>query len=176
MSVAQNIGLTAEGTDCKSAPTGIKIIGIVAILFFFNSCISLSSYKQKEDYFEYWKLDTLSCKRFRTVEHARYIKDSLKLRNKSKEFVIDILGNPDDVLTRNLLTKKGISKYLALENPTADDIPLLGKGAYLNTTNLIYYYDTPCINGVMDSDDNCWVEISIISNKDKVKSVVIGCR
>jgi hypothetical protein len=136
----------------------------------------LSSYKQKEDYVEYWKLDTLSCKKNRTGEQAHYITNSLKLRGKSKEFVINILGKPDTVLTYNILTKKGISKYIALENPTASDIPLLGKGAYVKVTSLMYYYDTPCINGVMDSDDNCWVQIDIASELNKVGFVGIGCK
>jgi hypothetical protein len=152
----------------------IKIIGIVFILSFLGGCASLSSYKKKEDYFKYWKLDTLSCKEFRTYEQACYITDSLYLKNKS--VVINILGNPDTVSTFRILTKKGASKYFVLENPTADDIPLLGKGAYVDITNFIYYYNTPCINGVMDSFDYCTVEIRIISKSNKIWSKVIRCQ
>jgi hypothetical protein len=100
---------------------------------------------EKEDRFEFWKLDTATCKKIRTAEDARYIEDSLNWENKTKKFVIDILGNPDTLI---ILNKKSQA--------------------------LVYYYDTPCYNGIMDTLDNCWVDIIIVSNK--VKFVGIGCK
>ena len=89
------------------------------------------------------------------MEQARYIWDSLKLKNKSKEFVIDILGNPDTLTFETFNTKKKAS---------------------VNAIVLKYYYDTPCIDGLMSIYDNCWVEIDIDVASNKVKFVGIGCK
>ena len=131
----------------------IKIIGSIFILFFLGSCTPLSSYKEQDDYLRCWRLDTLPCKKLRTIEHADYIWNSINWKNKNEEFVINRLGKSDTVTFKTFTINKGLPK---------------------NAKVLTYYYDTPVCNGMLDTLDCCWIEINIVSNK--VKLVEGGCR
>ncbi|MCL2131844.1 MAG: hypothetical protein FWH36_05265 [Lentimicrobiaceae bacterium] len=154
---------------------------IVFVLLSLSSCRSLTSYTQIEDYFKSWRSDTASCKEFRSLEQVNVITTILDWKNKNEKFAINILGNPDTAIMFKALTSKENGKrnayYYSYYSDTLRNNDLINGLRIVKKEDgkrFIYYFDTPCINGLMLEEDNCWVEFHIISNK--IKFVGVGCK
>jgi hypothetical protein len=115
------------------------IITICILLFSLSGCtFSYSQNKREQKILEDWKIDSLGCLGYRNKEKAYYLLDSLDLMNKSKDFVFEKIGTPNNIKKNE------------------------------NTEIFKYYFNTLCRDGVfIDSADYCWFEVIVESNQIK---------
>jgi hypothetical protein len=92
-----------------------------------------------------WKKDSLGCLGLRDYNKLQYILKYFNLISKSKEEVVNILGQPDFIIN--------------------DDTEM----------RFTYYFDTMCDKGEMiDSTDFCWARVTF-DKGSKVKQIDNAC-
>ena len=129
-------------TMCSKLFT-ISIISIIILRCIFS--FAQTKITKENKVLEGWKIDTCGCLGYRTPEEVDFIRDSLYLINKSKDYVLEKLGMPNC-----------IKKYDTEEKE-----------------ELRYNFNTICRDGIfIDSLDYCWLEIFIVLNKVKYVGAV----